>query len=330
MSPLADAEPRRIGILAYPGIEALDAVGPFEVFAAANRVLQLRQQGAAYAIEIWAARTGLVTGASGLSVVATRAIGEQDAVLDTLLVAGAPEVDSDAYSNCIGWLKTMAPKVRRVGGVCTGVFLLAEAGLLDGRRAVTHWAFCSRLARRYPKVLVESDPIFLRDGPFYTTAGVTAGMDLALALVQDDLGRDVALEIARLLVLFLKRPGGQSQFSAHLAAQLDDEGPIARLQRWVLEHLDADLSIEALSARVHMSPRSFARHFTRLSGMSPGSFVERARLDAARRALDDGEDRLEVVAARCGIASAEVLRRLFQRRLGVSPTAYRARFRSAV
>ncbi len=330
MSALLAAAPRRIGILVYPGIEALDAVGPFEVFAAANRILQLRQQAAAYRIEIWATETGVVAGASGLGVVATRAINEPEIDLDTLLVAGAPVVEHAAQRDGVDWLRKVAPTIRRVGGICTGVFLLAEAGLLDGRRAVTHWAFCDDLARRYPKIRVEPDPIFLRDGPIYTTAGVTAGMDLALALVQEDLGRDVALEIARLLVLFLKRPGGQSQFSAHLAAQLDDEGPIARLQRWILDHLDSDLSIEALSARAHMSPRNFVRHFARLSGMSPGTFVERARLDAARRALDDGEERLEVVAARCGIASAEVLRRLFQRRLGLSPTAYRARFRSAV
>jgi transcriptional regulator GlxA family with amidase domain len=216
-----------------------------------------------------------------------------------------------------------------VGGICTGVFLLAEAGLLDGRRAVTHWAYCDELARRYPAIRVEPDPIFLRDDRFYTTAGVTAGMDLALALVQDDLGRDVALAIARLLVLFLKRPGGQSQFSAHLAAQLDGDSPIAMLQRWILNHLDTDLTIEALAERVHMSPRNFARHFQREAGAPPGVFVERARLDAARRALEDGEHRLETIARHCGFTSAEILRRLFQRRMGLSPTAYRERFASA-
>jgi transcriptional regulator GlxA family with amidase domain len=194
---------------------------------------------------------------------------------------------------------------------------------------VTHWAFCDELARRYPAIRVEPDPIFLRDGRFYTTAGMTAGMDLALALVQDDLGRDVALATAQLLVVFLKRPGGQSQFSAHLAAQLDGNGPIAELQRWILDHLDTDLTIEALAERVHMSPRNFVRNFEREADTPPGVFVERARLDAARRALEDGEDQLETIAQRCGFTSAEILRRLFQRRLGVSPTAYRKRFRSA-
>ena len=201
--------------------------------------------------------------------------------------------------------------------------------MLDGRRAVTHWAYCDDLARRYPAIEVEADPIFLRDGSFYTTAGVTAGMDLSLALVQDDLGRDTALAIARMLVLFLKRPGGQSQFSAHLAAQLDGDSPIAGLQRWILDHLDTDLTIEALAERVHMSPRNFVRNFRRIAGTPPGIFVESARLDAARRALEDGETRLETIAGHCGFASAEILRRLFQRRMGLSPTASRERFRSA-
>ena len=189
--------------------------------------------------------------------------------------------------------------------------------------------FGDELARRYPSIQVEADPIFLRDGRFYTTAGMTAGMDLALALVQDDLGRDVALASARLMVLFLKRPGGQSQFSAHLAAQFDGDGPIGELQRWILDHLSSDLTIEALAQRVHMSPRNFVRNFEREAGAPPGVFVERARLDAARRALEDGEDQIETIARHCGFTSAEILRRLFQRRLGVSPTAYRKRFRSA-
>jgi transcriptional regulator GlxA family with amidase domain len=244
-------------------------------------------------------------------------------------VAGSPIVDDIIRQPCIAWLKQAAGGIRRVGGICTGVYLLAEAGLLDGRRAVTHWAYCDDLARRYPAIEVEADPIFLRDGSFYTTAGVTAGMDLSLALVQDDLGRDTALAIARMLVLFLKRPGGQSQFSAHLAVQLDGDSPIAQLQRWILDHLDTDLTIEALAERVHMSPRNFVRNFRRIAGTPPGTFVESARLDAARRALEDGEARLETIAGHCGFASAEILRRLFQRRMGLSPTAYRERFRSA-
>ena len=330
--PTSESKPRRIGILAYPGIELLDAIGPLEVFAAANRIVAERspRNRVAYEIEIWADRLGAIEGSSGVGLIATRSITSSALVeLDTLLVAGSPVVDDVSGHPCVDWLRQATGGIRRVGGICTGVFLLAEAGLLDGRRAVTHWAYCDELARRYPAVSIEPDPIFLRDGRFYSTAGVTAGMDLALALVQDDLGREIALAIARVLVLFLKRPGGQSQFSAHLAAQLDGDSPIAILQRWILDHLDTDLTIEALAERVHMSPRNFARHFQREAGAPPGVFVERARLDAARRALEDGEHRLETIARHCGFASAEVLRRLFQRSMGLSPTAYRERFASA-
>jgi transcriptional regulator GlxA family with amidase domain len=331
-APSGDSKPRQIGILVYPGILLLDAVGPLDVFAAANLVVAERSPHCpkAYQVEVWSDRVGAIDGSSGVSLNATRLIAAAaPCELDTLVVAGATVIDDPRSQPCVDWLRHATGGIRRVGGICTGVFLLAEAGLLDGRRAVTHWAFCDELARRYPAILVEPDPIFLRDGPFYTTAGVTAGMDLALAMVQDDLGRDVALDIARRLVLFLKRPGGQSQFSAHLAAQLDGEGPIAELQRWILNHLDNDLTVEALAERVHMSPRNFVRNFEREAGAPPGVFVERARLDAARRALEDGENQLEAVAKHCGFTSAEILRRLFQRRMGLSPTEYRERFRSA-
>ncbi|WP_426436631.1 GlxA family transcriptional regulator [Bradyrhizobium genosp. P] len=331
-APSGGSEPRQIGILVYPGILLLDAVGPLDVFAAANIVVAQRSPHSpiAYQVEIWADRLGAIEGSSGVGLIATRSIATAAPLeLDTLIVAGSPGVDNSDCRPCIDWLRQATGGIRRISGICTGVFLLAAAGLLDGRRAVTHWFFCDELARRYPAIRVEPDPIFLRDGRFYTTAGMTAGMDLALALVQDDLGRDVALATARLLVLFLKRPGGQSQFSAHLAAQLDGDGPIAVLQRWILDHLDADLTLEVLAERVDMSTRSFSRNFQREAGIPPGTFVERARLDAARRALEDGENRLETIAKNCGFTSAEVLRRLFQRRLGLSPTAYRERFRSA-
>lgn len=330
-APASEFEPRHVAILAYPGVALLDAVGPLEVFAAANLVVAERSPRCAkpYHVEIWSEHVGAIDGSCGVSLNATRSIATAAPFeLDTLIVAGSPGINNPASRPCVDWLRQSTGGIRRVGGICTGVFLLAEAGLLDGCHAVTHWAFCDELARRYPTIKVDPDPIFLRDGRFYTTAGMTAGMDLALALVQDDLGRDVALATARLLVLFLKRPGGQSQFSAHLAAQLDGDGPIAELQRWILDHLDADLTVEALAERVHMSPRNFVRNFEREAGAPPGVFVEGARLDAARRALEDSEDQLETIAKRCGFTSAEILRRLFQRRLGVSPTSYRKRFRS--
>src|SRR5882762_10060839 len=257
-APASEFESRHVAILAYPGVALLDAVGRLEVFAAANLVLAERSPRCAkpYQVEIWSEHVGAIDGSCGVSLNATRSIAtEAPFELDTLIVAGSPGISNPASRPCVDWLRQSTGGIRRVGGICTGVFLLAEAGLLDGCRAVTHWAFCDELARRYPAIRVEPDPIFLRDGRFYTTAGMTAGMDLALALVQDDLGRDVALATAQLLVVFLKRPGGQSQFSAHLAAQLDGDGPIAELQRWILDHLDTDLTIEALAERVHMSPR---------------------------------------------------------------------------
>ena len=207
--------------------------------------------------------------------------------------------------------------------------MLAEAGLLDGRRATTHWAACARLAARYPKVTVDPDPIFVRDGRIWTSAGVTAGMDLALALVEEDHGRDVALGVARELVLFLKRPGGQSQFSAQLQAQLAEREPLRDLQAWMADHPTADLSVEALAKRVAMSPRHFARVFKHETGATPARAALAARVEAARRRLEDGDDGLEGVAAACGFGSAEVMRRAFLRTLRVGPAVYRRRFRHA-
>jgi transcriptional regulator GlxA family with amidase domain len=223
----------------------------------------------------------------------------------------------------------MASRVRRLASVCSGTFLLAEAGLLDGRRVTTHWRGCDELARRYPALTVERDPIFVRDGTVYTSAGVTAGMDLALALVEEDHGRQVALRVARQLVMFLKRPGGQSQFSAQLALQTADREPLRELQAWIADHLDGDLSVPVLAAEVAMSERNFARIFTRQVGVTPARFVERARVEGARRRLEESTDGVEMVAVRCGFGSAEVMRRAFLRLLGVPPSAYRGRFRSA-
>jgi transcriptional regulator GlxA family with amidase domain len=211
--------------------------------------------------------------------------------------------------------------------VCTGAFLLAEAGLLDGLRVTTHWSAAALLQQRYPQLRVDPDPIWIREGRIWTSAGVTSGMDLALALVEDDLGRDLALAIARRLVLFLKRPGGQSQFSAQLATQLADRTPLRDLQGWIAEHPGADLSVEALAHRVAMSPRHFARVFTQQVGRTPARFVEESRVEAARRRLEESDDAIEAVAERCGFGSPETMRRAFLRVLRVNPAAYRSRFR---
>lgn len=319
-------------MLAYPGAQMLDITGPVEVFARSGRFLV--EQGLCadpfYQVEVIAERGGPVKTSSGVEIVAARPLAAVRGPLDTLLVAGGVGSRQALRSPALlGFLRRMAPRVRRLASVCTGAFLLAETGLLDGRRATTHWAYCEELAQRYPQVEVDPDPIFVRDGRIYTSAGVTAGMDLALGLVEEDLGRTVALEVARQLVLFLKRPGGQSQFSAQLAAQSAEREPLRDLQAWISDHPEADLGVESLARRVAMSPRHFARVFLREVGVTPAKFILRVRVEAARRRLEESQEGVDAVAATCGFGSAEVMRRAFLRTVRVSPSAYRSRFRCA-
>jgi transcriptional regulator GlxA family with amidase domain len=217
--------------------------------------------------------------------------------------------------------------VVRLASVCTGAFLLAEAGLLSGRKVTTHWEYCAQLADQYPDVTVDPDPIFIKDGNLATSAGVTAGIDLALALVEDDLGRDAALLAARQLVVFLRRPGSQAQFSAQLSAQVADRQPLREVQQWIADHPAADLSVDALAVRARLSPRHFARAFAAETGLPPGRYVDRARLEAARRHLEDTAEGVEEVARGCGYGTTEAMRRAFVKALGVSPAEYRRRFR---
>jgi transcriptional regulator GlxA family with amidase domain len=317
---------RRIAILVYDGIQSLDLTGPLEVFGTANRLLAHAGAAAAYTIEVIAPRGGLVTGMSGLRVAADRRCAEFRGRADTLLVAGGDVRAVMRDRVLLGWLVRASRRVRRLASVCSGAFLLAEAGLLDGRRATTHWGSVALLARRYPQLTVEPDLIFVRDGNVYTSAGVTAGIDLALALVEEDLGHDLALAVARQLVVFLKRPGGQSQFSSALAALAVAPGPLKDLPEWIVANLRGNLSVEALAARAAMSPRHFARVFREETGVTPAKFVESARLDAARRCLEDDALGLEEIAVRCGFGSAERMRRTFQRHLKVVPIDYRKRF----
>jgi len=322
--------PRRIAVLAYPGVELLDVVGPLEVFAAASALRGKAGAPPAYAVEILAAQAGPVRASSGLAVLADRGLDRAGDGIDTLLVAGGAGIEAAvAEPRLVDWLKATAPRVRRLGSVCTGALLLAEAGLLDGRRAATHWNWCERLRRRYPAVRVEPDPIFVQDGPVWTSAGVTAGMDLALALVEADHGRELALATARDLVMFLKRPGGQSQFSAALAGQAAERRPLQALQEWMLAHPDADLSVPALAERAAMSPRNFARAFRREIGTTPAAYVERLRVEAARRRLEESDLPGETIARTCGFGNGDGMRRAFLRRLGVAPREYRERFRPA-
>jgi transcriptional regulator GlxA family with amidase domain len=223
-------------------------------------------------------------------------------------------------------VRSAARRSRRVASVCTGAFVLAQAGLLDGRRATTHWEWCDVLAGLYPAVAVERDAIFVVDGSLYTSAGVTAGMDLALALVEEDLGPKVARDVAQQLVIFLRRPGGQSQFSSQLAALPAERAPLRELQAWIPANAGADLSVTALAERAAMSPRNFARAFRRETGMTPAAYVESVRVEQARIALEGSQAPVETIAARCGFGTVETMRRAFHRRLGVGPAAYRSRF----
>ena len=317
---------RDVVVVAFEGFQSLDVTGPLEVFAAATEALG--DPAAGYRAQVLTTDGAPVRSSSGLVIVPHGVLGDAR-VIDTLVVAGGHGTrPALAQAELIAWLREAAPRCRRVTSVCSGAFLLAEAGLLDGRRATTHWSVCDLLARRYPGVNVDSDPIYVRDGDVWTSAGVTAGMDLALALVEEDHGRELALDVARRLVLFLRRPAGQSQFSAHLAAQTADREPLRELQGWIAEHPGDDLSVEAMARRVAMSPRHFARAFRAEVGTTPARYVERVRLEAARRRLEESDDAVERVAGECGFGTAETMRRVFLRALGVPPAEYRRRFRS--
>lgn len=317
-------------MLGYPEAQILDITGPLEVFGRATR--WLRDHGlsreAAYRVEIVAPQAGAFATSSGMRLVAERAY-RQVRSADTLLIAGGVgQAALNEDSALLEWLRAMAPHVARLGSICTGALILARTGLLRGRRATTHWAYLKELQGVLGSGVC-ADAIYIRDGRIYTSAGVTAGMDMALAMLEEDWGTPVALAVARELVLFLKRPGGQSQFSDHLAAQFSEDSPLRDLQLWMLEHLPEDLSVTRLAARAAMSPRNLARHFVATTGVSPALYVRQLRINAARRKLEQTPLRVSLIARRCGFGSEESLRRNFVAALGVSPVAYRERFRAA-
>jgi transcriptional regulator GlxA family with amidase domain len=317
--------PRRVVLLAFPGAQILDITGPSEAFALAERISPR-----SYSIELVTSSGGELPTSGGLRLLADRSLADCRGPIHTLLVAGGAGVrDALADESLLRWLAGAAKRARRVASVCTGAFLLAEIGLLDGRRASTHWLAADALARRHPRVEVDPSPIFIGDGKVFTSAGITAGIDLALALIEDDLGHGVSLEVARMLVLFVRRPGGQAQFSVSLAGQAAERRSLRELQVWIGEHLDADLRVDELAQRVFMSPRNFARVFAEQVGVTPARYVESLRVERARSLLEDGETSIEEVARVCGFRSVEILRRSFARRLGVAPAAYRSRFRRA-
>ncbi|MFB6841051.1 GlxA family transcriptional regulator [Streptomyces sp. NPDC056361] len=322
-------QPHRVVIVAFPGIELLDATGPAEVFSVATRVGGADRRG--YVVRIATADGGPVTTSSGVRLMADMAFEDVAGPIDTLLVSGAIELVGDGVEPVIdhevtAWLRRAAPRARRIGSVCAGAHLLAAAGLLEGRPATTHWLTAGRLAAEHPGVRVDPDPIFIRDGRVWTCAGVTSGMDMALAMVAEDHGQDLALATARMMVMYVKRSGGQSQFSVPLSVRDSSDDRIDELRRWITEHLAEDLSLEALAARTHLSARHFARLFRRSTSTTPAAYVEAARLEAARRMLEDSDRGLPEVAAASGLGSVETLHRVFRRRLGTTPAEYRRRF----
>jgi len=316
---------RRVAILAVPPINELDVVGPFQVFGTVNRLFG--GGGPPYEIEVVSSvREKSVHGYSGLSILCHLFYQDISDKVDTLLVAGGLGARSGGNPEILGWLMRMSKEVRRIGSVCTGAFLLAAAGLLDGKKATTHWAFADEFASRFPRVSLDPDPIWLKEGKIYTSAGVTAGMDLALALVEEDLGSKVALTIARELVLFLRRPGGQAQFSRSLEAQTLTRRPLQELLVWMVENLSQDLSVETLACRAAMSRRNFSRVFASELGVPPGHYVEQLRVEAARRLLEESRQGVEEIAFACGFSSGELMRRAFLRSIRITPRQYRERF----
>lgn len=315
---------RSVAVTAYDSMNLLDLAGPLQALATANRLLRPAQR---YDVHVVSERGGAITTGCGLPVVTVSFASLQGQRLDTLLVPGGCAGNRfEAPAALARWVGQTASKVRRVCSICTGAFVLAEAGLLAGKRAATHWHWADQLSQRFPSVDVDADCIFVKDGSIWTSAGVSAGIDLTLALIEEDHGHRVAIETARQLVVFVKRAGGQSQFSVPLRAQSSRDATFADLHAWMAANLQGDLRVEALAAQAGMSPRTFARLYVEKTGRTPAKAVDAMRLEAACRALEETSLPLKAVAAIAGFADEQALRRGFQRHLAVAPTDYRARF----
>jgi transcriptional regulator GlxA family with amidase domain len=307
----------------FTGAELLDIAGPTSVFSTATSLLR-RKSG--YDVRLVAERAGPVVTSSGVTLTAEQALGSVRGAIDTLIIPGGLQGALDSASPLVPIVSRLAPRVRRLASVCSGAFILSRAGLLDGRAAVTHWAACDQLRRSNPRCRVEDDRIFVRDGNVWTSAGVSTGIDLALAMVEEDHGAQLALEISRWLVVYLRRPGGQSQFSAPLAAQVAERDGIRKLLLWMSENVQADLSVAALAQRASMSERTFARVFNAETRFTPAAYVERLRVDAARRTLESSKKSVKQIARLCGFGTVGTMHRAFRRSVGSTPLEYRARF----
>jgi len=322
---------RRISAIGFENVDILDITGPLSTFAAVNHIIERAYDDLppAYHCELLGAAPGAVPTSTGVALMADRAYGRVRGGIDTLIVPGAGRkwvARARADKRLIATIRRLAPTVRRLASVCTGTFIMAEAGLLDGRTVVTHWGACGRLADEFPALTVDPDPIFVRDRSIYSAAGKTAGIDLALALIEEDLGREWALAVSRYMVVHLKRPGGQSQFSIPLQTQIQDAEILNGLPTWIAENLGEDLSVEFLAGKAGMSPRNFARVFRQAMQTTPAKFVENARLEAVRLRIEESALPLETLARDLGFRSGERLRRAFQRQFGVNPDYYRDRF----
>jgi transcriptional regulator GlxA family with amidase domain len=316
---------RAIEVLIFPAVQLLDVTGPVQVFASANDLAANSGGAPPYRVKLVTQGDDSVRSSAGV-VLTAAPLSRRSEGLDTLLVAGGEGAEAASDKPLlIKWVRERATRARRVASVCTGAFVLAAAGLLDGRRAATHWKDCARLAQRFPAVRVEPDPIFVCDGPVWTSAGVTAGIDLALALVEEDLGRSIALAVARYLVVFLKRPGGQAQFSAALALQAADD-KFGALHDWINGHLASNLSLSVLADQAGMSERTFSRHYAEATGQTPARAIEQLRVEAARHLLSESRLPVKRIAQRCGFGSEETLRRSLHRLIAITPQDYRARF----
>jgi transcriptional regulator GlxA family with amidase domain len=325
-------QPHRIVIVALPPAQMLDITGPLEVFSMANGCLAGAGKPAAYDIVLAAPEAGPVKTTSGISLMATHSLYDPALCADTILIAGGPGARMAVRDPAlVAALAQLCRRVARVGSICTGSFPLAATGMLDQSRATTHWAHFDEFAALFPHIRLDRHALFVNEGNCHSSAGISAGIDYSLSLLEADRGRALALQVARSLVVFLKRPGGQAQFSAPLAVETaaDDPDRFASLTQWVMQNLASDLSIDILAERVAMSPRNFARRFVEAMKIAPGKYVELLRIDAARRALTDGDQPITRIASRCGFASAEAMRLAFKRHLDIAPSDFRARFRSA-
>ncbi len=319
---------RRIGIIGYDGVQALDVTGPADVFAAANQLLQ--RDPAPYEVRLFGVRKGPIPTEAGLSFYADATL-TQSGLLDTIIIPGghALRLQPKVRGAVGAWLRQQGRQARRIVSVCTGIYPLAESGLLDGRSATTHWRFANDVQERWKKIRLNADAIFIKDGKYYTSAGITAGIDLSLALVEEDFGNEIALAVARELVVYLKRSGGQLQYSQPLLHQTHAKGRFGDIVSWIRGHLDEELTVERLAERADLSPRHFNRKFKTVFGVTPADLVEEIRLDEARWLLVNTDDGIQGVATDVGYRSDDSFRRAFERRFRVNPAEYRKRFSTA-